>query len=119
MARQDAPRALFSPGDKVLIDARPVQGHCRTPWYLRGREGVVVEILGRFRDPERLAYHKPGLPVLTLYKVRFRQQELWPGYGGNSADTLEADIYEPWLSPARAAASRSRSAGTRKRKAGS
>lgn len=99
-----APR--FAPGDKVRVDDRGAVGHCRTPWYLRGRTGVVGEVLGRFRDPERLAYHKPGLPALVLYKVRFAQRELWPGYRGGAKDTLEADLYEPWLIPAKPAARR-------------
>jgi nitrile hydratase len=92
--------ARFSAGDVVRIDDRPALGHCRTPWYLRGHVGVVAEVLGQFRDPERLAYHRPGLPALVLYKVRFRQRDIWPSYPGPAADTLEADIYEPWLAAA-------------------
>jgi len=89
----------FQPGDRVTIDTRPVLGHCRTPWYLRGKSGVVTEIQGAFRDPERLAYHRPGLPSQVLYKVRFAQTDIWPSYSGHPADQLEADIYEPWLLP--------------------
>jgi nitrile hydratase subunit beta len=93
-----APR--FRVGDKVRIGDFPAVGHCRTPWYVRGRSGTVVEIHGAFRDPVRLAYHRPGLPPLMLYKVRVRQSDLWPDYAGASKDTLEVDIYEPWLVPA-------------------
>lgn len=75
-------------------------GHCRTPWYLRGKEGVVEIGLGAFRNPEELAYHRDGLPEIELYRVRFRQARLWPDYGGSSSDTLLADIYEHWLEPA-------------------
>jgi nitrile hydratase len=57
----------------------------------------VAAVHGVFRDPERLAYHKPGLPALVLYKVRFRQADLWTDYSGSAKDQLEADIYEPWL----------------------
>lgn len=89
----------FEVGARVRIAARPAVGHCRTPWYLRGRTGVVCEIQGAFRDPEKLAYHLPGLPARPLYKVRFRQAELWPGYAGPPGDELEADIYEHWLEP--------------------
>lgn len=98
----------FAAGDAVRIDDRPALGHCRTPWYLRGRSGVVAEVLGQFRDPERLAYHRPGLPAQVLYKVRFRQKEIWPKYSGPAGDTLEADIYEPWLSAPAAPAPRPR-----------
>jgi nitrile hydratase len=81
------------------VGDRAPKGHCRTPWYLRGKPAEVVEVLGCFRDPERLAYHKPGLPGAWLYKVRFRQADLWAGYAGPSGDRLEADIYEYWLEP--------------------
>jgi len=53
-----------------------------------------------FRDPERLAYHRPGLPAQVLYKVRFRQREVWPTYRGFDGDHIEVDIYEHWLEPA-------------------
>jgi nitrile hydratase len=90
----------FHPGDLVKVDARPIVGHCRTPWYLRGHTGIVASIQGAYHDPERLAYHKPGLPLAVLYKVRFLQRELWPGYKGDAGDQLEADIYEHWLAAA-------------------
>ena len=90
----------YAKDDKVRVDDRDAIGHCRTPWFLRGHTGTVVSIQGTFRDPERLAYHYPGLPALPLYKVRFNQRDLWPDYSGPEHDQLEADIYENWLRPA-------------------
>jgi nitrile hydratase subunit beta len=87
----------FQAGDAIQVDTRPVVGHCRTPAYLRGKSGVIVETLGRYRDPERLAYHRPGYPAEVLYKVRFCQAEVWGRYAGPASDNLEADIYEGWL----------------------
>ena len=87
----------FKAGDAVRVDDRCSAGHCRAPWYLRGHRGVVAEVLGAFRDPERLAYHRPGLPLQVLYKVRFRQTSLWHHYAGPATDRLEADISENWL----------------------
>lgn len=89
----------FKKGAKVRVATRKAIGHCRTPWYLRGKTGVVTELHGAFGDPERLAYHKPGLPAQILYKVRFRQKDLWQTYTGAATDQLEADIYEYWLEP--------------------
>jgi len=89
----------FVEGQKVSVVARPSLGHCRTPFYLRGRAGTVMEVTGLFRDPERLAYHKPGLPQHYLYRVRFSQPALWPGYDGPATDNLDADIFEHWLEP--------------------
>ena len=92
-----ATRMRFKVGDAVRVDDRPPNGHCRAPWYLRGHSGIVSEVLGVYRDPERLAYHRPGLPALPLYKMRFRQTALWPDYKGAAGDQLEADISENWL----------------------
>ena len=91
------PLPRFRPGDAVRVDDRPPALHCRAPWYLRGRAGVVAEVLGVFRDPERLAQLKPGWPKQVLYSVRFKQSELWPGYTGPALDHLDADIAENWL----------------------
>lgn len=89
----------FNIGQPVRVAGRASLGHCRTPVYLRGRHGTVIEVAGRFRDPEKLAYHKPGLPAPYLYRVRFAQQDLWSDYNGQRTDELEADIFEHWLEP--------------------
>ena len=94
------PAASFAPGDRVRVPERSALGHCRTPWYLRGKTGVIASVHGKYRDPERLAYHQPGLPAQVLYKVRFRQRDVWLRYPGPRDDQLEADIYEHWLEPA-------------------
>jgi nitrile hydratase len=91
----------FAPGDRVRVADRIAIGHCRTPWYLRGKRGEVASIHGTYRDPERLAYHQPGLPAQVLYKVRFKQREIWDRYEGPQTDQLEADIYEYWLESAK------------------
>jgi nitrile hydratase subunit beta len=95
----DSPLPNFAAGDAVRVAARSALGHCRTPWYLRGKAGVIAAVHGTYRDPERLAYHRPGLPALVLYKVRFKQADLWGRYAGPAGDHLEADIYEQWLEP--------------------
>jgi len=92
-----APR--FKVGDAVAVARRGHAGHHRTPFYLKGRAGEVAEVIGAFRDPELLAYHKPGLPKRFLYLVRFRQGDLWKSYDGPPNDVLTAEIYEHWLEP--------------------
>ena len=86
-------------GAEIQVDNRETVGHCRAPLFVRGKPGVVVAHQGVFRDPERLAYHQPGLPALPLYKVRFKQRDLWPDYNGAETDQLELDLYENWLVP--------------------
>lgn len=100
MRREAGAPPRFNVGDRVRVDDRASLGHCRTPQFIRGQTGVVTEILGAFRNPEQLAYYRPGLPALVLYTVRFRQKDLWPGYSGPERDQLDIDIYGPWLQPA-------------------
>ena len=76
---------------------RDPPGHIRTPFFLRGKSGIVEHIHGEFRNPEELAYGKEGLPKKLLYLVRFFQTEVWADYRGTPGDTVSADIYEHWL----------------------
>lgn len=91
--------ARFAPGDAVRVRDVEKEGHVRTPDYTRGKPGTISEVLGAFPDPERLAYGGDGLPEMPLYKVAFRQADLWQGYGGSPTDVLFIDIYEHWLEP--------------------
>lgn len=75
--------------------------HVRTPRYVRGKTGEVVAALGAYRNPETLAYGEDGLPRVELYRVSFRQSDLWPDYTGGPPDTAVVEIYEPWLEPVR------------------
>ena len=89
----------LEPGARVRVrDDYPVPGHIRTPVYVRGKEGVVIKLLGKFPNPESLALGRDGLPAKALYEVSFQQTELWPDYNGPETDTLVIDIYEHWLS---------------------
>ena len=92
--------ARFVPGDSVAVtDIRP-PGHIRTPTYIRGKTGVVERICGAFANPEELAFGRDGLPLRPLYRIRFRQTELWPDYAGRAEDTVDVEVYEHWLEPA-------------------
>jgi hypothetical protein len=92
----------FRPGEKVRVAARfPAKGHIRTPFYIRGKTGVVERICGQYRNPEELAFGKPGEPKRVLYRVRFDQTQVWPDYRGNPKDKVEVEIFEHWLEPAK------------------
>jgi nitrile hydratase subunit beta len=87
----------FEPGDAVrVIEAYPL-GHVRTPFYIRGKSGIVERYCGAFANPEELAQMRDGLPPQPLYRVRFRQQDVWPDYQGSPHDVLEIEIYQHWL----------------------
>lgn len=90
-------KGRFPPGAQVRVRAAFPPGHVRTPYFLRGKEGRVDMLAGEFPNPEELAYGRDGLPRVALYRVIFRQRDLWPAYAGAPADTLIADIFEHWL----------------------
>jgi nitrile hydratase len=93
------PGRALAAGTPVVIRKQPPEVHCRTPFYLRGVKGEIAEVRGRFRDPSLLAFHKPGLPMRVLYRVRFKQKDVWPDYTGGPNDTVVADIFEHWIDP--------------------
>lgn len=90
-----APR--FHVGDRVTVRAAYPIGHVRTPSYVRGKRGVIERLCGAYPNPEELAYARPGLPKLPLYRVRFLQRDVWPDYTGQPTDVVEVEIYQHWL----------------------
>ena len=92
--------ARFRPGERVQVRAAHPPGHVRTPHYVRGRAGIVERLCGAFPNPEERAYGRVGLPAQPLYRVRFRQRDLWRDYGGGGDDTVDVEIYQHWLEPA-------------------
>ena len=87
----------FRVGDAVRVDSREQAGHVRTPRYIRGKQGMVEEIVGPHPDPEKLGAGRLGVPFRVLYRVSFAQREVWPDYRGGPRDRLFVDLYEHWL----------------------
>jgi hypothetical protein len=88
----------FSPGDAVIVkdDWPETRGpvHIRTPHYLRGHKGRILRCLGRYPNPEDLAFARPAA-ARSLYHVAFPMHELWPD--GSKDDEVVVEIYEHWL----------------------
>jgi hypothetical protein len=91
--------ARYAEGDRVLVRRAFPPGHIRTPWYIRGKSGVIERICGEFGNPEELAYGRDGTPKQPLYRVRFRQNEVWDDYAESPSDTIDVEIFEHWLEP--------------------
>jgi len=89
--------APFKCGDPVRVRRAFPPGHVRAPFFLRGSSGIIDEILGSFGDPEKLAYGQRDAEPLTLYRVKFKQTDVWDDYQGPAGDTLVVDVYENWL----------------------
>lgn len=82
--------------EHVRVKSLCPPGHVRAPWYLRGKVGEIERVLGRFGNPEQLAY---GLQADSrpLYRVRFTMAELWGEAAETPTDTVDAEIYGHWL----------------------
>ena len=89
--------AVYKPGDKVRVRNVSPLGHIRTPYYIRGHSGVIERLCGSFGNPEELAQQRSGEPRQPLYRVRFRQKDVWPDYAGAADDVLEVEIFQHWL----------------------
>lgn len=89
----------FALGDRVRIADRTPPVHHRVPSYAKGHSGRIVRVCGEHGLPE--AYIRgDGRPFQRLYRVRLEQSGLWPDYAGAPGDTLDIEIFEPWLEPA-------------------
>ncbi len=88
---------MFTVGERVRIRDSHPPGHRRTPFYARGKTGVVERYCGTFKNPEELAYGFDGTPKRELYRVRIAQTDIWPDYKGSPDDTLDLEIYDHWL----------------------
>ena len=98
MSTEDA--VLFQRGDEVRVKEDFPNHHHRTPWFVKGKNGRIADICGAFPNPETRAYGGTGLPMQPLYRVEFKQSDLWEGESANSSDKLLMDIYQNWLEPA-------------------
>ncbi len=79
----------FKVGDRVAVKVENAAGNPRTPKYIRGKKGVVVEahgVIGNQRD------HRGLYP--PLYTVAFDVREV---FGTDSGDKLRVDLHEDWL----------------------
>ena len=97
MAAAESVMPQFRTGDRVAVRAAYPIGHVRTPYYIRGKCGVIERLCGVFGNPEELAYARPGVPKQPLYRVRFLQREVWPAYEGSPGDTVDVEIFQHWL----------------------
>ena len=98
---------LFRAGDRVRVHrenyaTRWLKPHLRTPGYLYGKVGTIERCCGSYPNPEYLAYTQTAdtAPRQALYRVRFRQKEIWEDYDGGHDDTIDVEIYQHWLMPA-------------------
>jgi nitrile hydratase len=90
-------KPLFAIGENVKILKIDPPGHIRTPYFIRGKFGEVISILGKYANPEELAYGRDGKPDRYVYSVRFLQKDLWTNYNGQLEDSAVVEVMENWL----------------------
>ena len=91
---------VFQVGDAVTIRSDEVGHHHRTPWFIKGKAGVVRAISGPFLNPESRAHGGDGNPRRLLYHVEFDPVQIWgERYDEGRSDLLLVDVYEQWLEP--------------------
>jgi hypothetical protein len=96
----------YAIGDRVTIRQATTLFHTRTQAFMRGKTGTVVEFRPDWVIPEDEAWGRDdaarGGREEPFYVVRFRQQDLWPNYTGHAIDTLQTEVSERWMLPAKA-----------------
>lgn len=75
---------------------RWVKPHLRTPGYLFGKTGIIERICGVYDNPETAAFRVQSIQQ-PLYRVRFRQIDVWPDYKGSSSDQIDVEVFQHWL----------------------
>jgi nitrile hydratase len=88
---------IYCAGEIVRIRDIGKAGHVRTPQYVRNKMGLIDSYVGLFENPEERAYGRIGGEPIPLYRVRLKQNHLWPDYVGSDCDTLVLEIYDHWL----------------------
>ena len=95
---QAGKKARFKIGDRVRVVNMPYLFYSRTQMYVRGVIGTIAAYTYEDLIPEDEAFNLDGT-VEQYYIVRFRQQDIWPGYPFPN-DTLQTESPERWLEPA-------------------
>lgn len=90
-------KTVHATGTRVCVRRAYPPGHTRAPYFTRGKVGVIADMVGMHRNPEELAYGIYDGPRLAVYRVCFRQADLWSDYQGSPRDTLYVDVYDNWL----------------------
>ncbi len=88
----------FAVGDRVRTRNIHPAGHTRLPRYLRGHAGTIERVHGCHAFPDSRAAGQGDDPQ-WLYAVAFPATELWGDTHGDPTATIQADAFEPYLTP--------------------
>ena len=86
----------FKAGERMVVRVVQPPGHIRTPFYMRGKHGVIERLCSTYLSSEELACGRDDVPRQPRYRVRFCQGEVWPKYRGGAQDRINVEIYQHW-----------------------
>jgi nitrile hydratase len=89
--------ARFGSGQRVRVKRIHPAGHTRSPRYARGAVGVIEDVRGADRLPDRAVYGEDVAPE-PVYSVGFSSSDLW-GPSQGSPWTVLLDLWESYLEP--------------------
>lgn len=83
-------RRKFAPGDPVTVASENPEGNPRTPGYVRGKRGIIVDVHGVLENSrDHRGTYSP------LYTIRFDLREV---SACDDPDSIWVDVHEEWLS---------------------
>ena len=88
-------------GTKVLVKGENTRTrwrrpHLRTPGYIFGAKGEIAGSSGDWTLPELFAHGGKDITV-PVYRVKFRQKDIWALYHGEEKDDIMVEVSHPWL----------------------
>jgi len=92
---------IFQAGDRIRVLEREPIGHYRVPTYLRGKRGVVDQVIRPAAvDNEEEGFGRNAGSKLHYYRIAIPLTEIWPDYTGAARDGLYIEVFETWLEKA-------------------
>ena len=87
----------YEVGERVRVKDSLPGGTNRTPFFIRGKKGVVVYYHGPAGNPRDLSYGGSGQPEIPLYGVSFHMAHIYDEDPDFLHDRLIVDVLEDWL----------------------
>ena len=89
----------FEIGQRVKVLTQVPGGTTRTPFFIRGKKGVIALSHGPVGNPRALSYGDRDAPKVRLYGVSFHMAHLYDEDPDILTDRVIVDVWEDWLEP--------------------
>jgi len=99
MAAAEGIAPQFHSGDRVAVRAAYPIGHVRTPYYIRGKRGVIERLCGAYGNPRNWLTPARACRNSRLYRVRFLQREVGLRTGQSRIPSISKSSNTGWSRP--------------------